>query len=104
MVQRERLCIFCLKPFFAKSKKARYCCSENRVKYFRREKRRKKKQAKLVQEKLIRTQTLRHDLQLRLEVLENNQAKITAAINGIKQYLSGEKYEQALAPFVSLLK
>gem|GEM_PF-4030768 len=53
MVQRERLCIYCFKPFSAKSLKARYCCPAHRIEYFRRRKRQENHRIKMTRKALL---------------------------------------------------
>jgi hypothetical protein len=83
MVSHERTCIFCFKPFQAKSRKARYCSPAHRVEYFRRRKRQEKQRIKNARKARFQRRTL----ELRLEDLQSQQEKTAEAIGKIQKQL-----------------
>jgi hypothetical protein len=84
MARHERICIFCFDPFFAKSRKARYCCSAHRVMYFRRRKLREKQRIRRVHwDRLARKQ-----LELKLGRLQSVLEETNLEIDEVQRQMS----------------
>lgn len=83
-MKHERLCIFCFHPFQAKSKKARYCCSGHRVKYFRRRKNQEKQKMRRVHHDRL----VKRDLESKLVRLQLIQEDTNRAINEVKRQMA----------------